>query len=283
MTTPTVTTLDIRLIDKVLEMGGGYVLDFNDPGFARFFQDYRVNIDDQRYSVEGTSKAKRLRYFLRTTPSPLTGKVLGGLLEHRLACKSGELEAADLEKFRQMVVRLGGEVSLDSKGSSDSTSETDLLKKVFDNAVFSKLPIETQLAKALVERMEEAHRCIEAKAYLSSVILCGSVLEGMCLGVGIRFPEKVNRSYHAQYNKTPTQFTDWKLREWIDVLGRLEALSPNVSKFGHALRDFRNYVHPAEQLANRFSPDAHTARIAYQVVVAAVEDLVRATARMGAE
>ncbi|MGI8424103.1 MAG: hypothetical protein ACR2NO_08355 [Chloroflexota bacterium] len=53
-------------------------------------------------------------------------------------------------------------------------------------------------------------------------------------------------------------------------------LSPNIEKFGHALRDFRNYVHPAEQLAHHFSPDQHTARIAFQVVVASADDLERA-------
>lgn len=40
--------------------------------------------------------------------------------------------------------------------------------------------------------------------------------------------------------------------------------------------DFRNYVHPAEQLAHGFVPDAHTARIGFQVVIAAAADLVRA-------
>ncbi|MDA8186157.1 MAG: hypothetical protein M0035_17320 [Actinomycetota bacterium] len=61
-----------------------------------------------------------------------------------------------------------------------------------------------------------------------------------------------------------------------DVLARLGGLSPNVEKFGHGLRDFCNYVHPAEQLAHGFLPDTHTARIGFQVVIAAAEDLVRA-------
>jgi hypothetical protein len=53
-------------------------------------------------------------------------------------------------------------------------------------------------------------------------------------------------------------------------------LSPNIEKFGHGLRDFRNYVHPAEQLARGFSRDQNTARIGFQVVIAAADDLVRA-------
>lgn len=282
MTEPMVTSLDLRIIDRVLEMGGGYVLDFSDLSFARFFQDFRVGIDDPRYSAEGTSKAKRLRYFLSVTPPPLSGRVLAGLLQHRLTSKPDGLDESDLRRYEEIVVRLGGAVPLREKPApKESTSEADLLLKVFDEGVFAKLPLETSLSRALVERMEEAHRCIEAKANLSAVILCGSVLEGMCLGFGIRFPERANRAFTAQFNRPPPQFPDWKLREWIDALGRIDALSPNVTKFGHALRDFRNYVHPAEQLANRFCPDVRTARIGFQVVVAAAEDLLKATIRMG--
>lgn len=57
---------DIRLIDDLFEMGGGYVLDFSNRTFSEFFFDeLGVNIDDPRFEVEGTSKAKRLRYYLR--------------------------------------------------------------------------------------------------------------------------------------------------------------------------------------------------------------------------
>lgn len=141
--------------------------------------------------------------------------------------------------------------------------------------------MDPELASLLGHRMEEAQACIASKALLAAVILCGSVLEGICLGVGTRSPERVNRAYAAKFNRPPPKFYDWKLREWIDVLASLGDLSPNIEKFGHALRDFRNYVHPAEQLAQKFSPDQHTARIAFQVVVAAIEDLLRASAADG--
>ena len=60
-------SLDIRLIDDIFDMGGGYVLDFSNRTFSEFFnEELGVNIDDPRYDAEGTSKAKRLRYYLRT-------------------------------------------------------------------------------------------------------------------------------------------------------------------------------------------------------------------------
>lgn len=93
MSTPAVSTLELRAIDTVLGMGGGYVLDFNDRTFAEFFRDHGFRFGDPKYSVEGGSKAKRLRYFLRVTPPPLSGKVLAGLLEYRLV-SSGDLDKA---------------------------------------------------------------------------------------------------------------------------------------------------------------------------------------------
>jgi hypothetical protein len=167
--------------------------------------------------------------------------------------------------------------------SVEAVSEAKLLKHVFKPEVFSQLPVDTTLSAALIDRFHEAQACIEVRAYLAATILCGSVLEGMCLGFGYRHPERVNRAYSTRYNKSPKEFHEWKLWEWIDVLGHLKDLSPNVEEFGHALRNFRNYIHPAEQLANGFSPDQHTARIGFQVVIAAAEDLVRAEAALSKE
>lgn len=271
-----VTTLDQRVIDAVLEMGGGYVLDFNDATFSRFFAEHGVNIDDPRYSSEGTSKAKRLRRFLQVTAPPASGRVLSALLRHRLAAKPDGLSSANLTYFRDLVLRLGGQVDAQTPVPNLVESESALLQRAFKPDVFMRLPVQPEMSRALIDRMAEARRCIDSQSFLSAVILCGSVLEGMCLGFGPRHPERVNRGFMEQYGTKPKPFHEWKLREWIEVLGRLRDLSPNVEKFGHGLRDFRNYVHPAEQLLHRFSPDLHTARIAFHVVVAAADDLVRA-------
>jgi hypothetical protein len=61
-----IRAIDMRLIDDLFDMGGGYVLDFSDRTFGEFFNDeLNIDIDESRYSTEGTSKAKRLRYFRR--------------------------------------------------------------------------------------------------------------------------------------------------------------------------------------------------------------------------
>jgi hypothetical protein len=275
MTTPAITQVDISVIERVLDTGrgAGYVLDFSDADYGGFFRDFGVDIFADRYAGEGNSKGKRLRAFLRATPPPLSGRVLAALLRHRTLNGKPSPAEADRAEFAAIARRLGGSVATEKSEAPES--EDELLQLIFKPQVFERLPVEGSMSKLLVARMEEARRCVDNAAYLSAVILCGSVLEGMCLGYGTRHPEAANRGYAAQYSKPPPHFHDWKLAQWIEVLGRIGVLSQNVVKFGTALRDFRNYIHPSEQLANRFDPDKHTARIAFQVVVAAAEDLTR--------
>lgn len=278
MNDQSVTSLEHRAIDAVIDTGrgAGYVLDFSNNDFARFFHEHGIDIYDARYEQRGTSKANRLRCFLEVTPPPRSGRVLAALLENRLASTDKALHPDTLARYIAVVDRLGGSPPPGVRAQSrEETTEAALLARVFKPEVFGRLPGDPSLHDALQGRMREAQRCIENEAWLSAVILCGSVLEGMCLGFGEARPEVVNRAYAAQFNKAVPRLWEWKLTEWIDVLTRVGAFSPNVGKFGHALRDFRNYVHPREQLAHNFSPDAHTARIGFQVVVASADDLVR--------
>lgn len=276
MTFPTVTTAELRTVESVLDMGGGYVLDFSNKTFADFFQDHGVDIYEPRFGEGGTSKANRLRTFLRATPPPRSGQILAALLDYRQSGEAADLNADMIARYLAVVQRLGGTAppSVQAQPLGPIT-EAALLSHVFKPEVFARLPGDAALHAVLVARMDEAQRCVKHEAWLSAVILSGSVLEGMALGFGAAHPERVNRAYAAQYSKAAPRLWDWKLQEWITVLTRLRAFSPNVEKFGHALRDFRNYVHPAEQLAHGFSPDAHTARISFHVVQAAAEDLAR--------
>lgn len=65
-------SIDIRLIDDLFGMGGGYVLDFSNKTFAEFFgEELGIDIDDPRFDAEGNSKAKRLRFFLKSAEPDL--------------------------------------------------------------------------------------------------------------------------------------------------------------------------------------------------------------------
>ena len=52
------TAIEKRYLEKMLDMGGGYVLDFTDATFAEFFNQYNVDIHSEQYWTYGRSKAK---------------------------------------------------------------------------------------------------------------------------------------------------------------------------------------------------------------------------------
>lgn len=64
-----------------------------------------------------------------------------------------------------------------------------------------------------------------------------------------------------------------KLAEMIDVAHQLDWIGIDVKKYSHSLRDFRNLIHPYEQMMYRFKPDEDTTNISWLVVQAVINDL----------
>ena len=61
----------------------------------------------------------------------------------------------------------------------------------------------------------------------------------------------------------------------IEVAHELRWVGLDIRKFSHALREFRNLVHPHEQLGTGDRPDADTCKISWLVVQAASNDLAK--------
>lgn len=127
----TIRSIDMRLIDALFDMGGGYVLDFNDRTFAEFFaEELDINIDQPKYSAEGTSKAKRLRYFLRSSESSARVQTLLALWEYREASRRRnrvEESIPDAEaEFWTLIERLGGKRPTAKANTSTSQIQTKI-------------------------------------------------------------------------------------------------------------------------------------------------------------
>lgn len=71
-----------RKLEKLLGMGGGYVLNFSDRTYGEFFDEHRVDIDAERYKARGTSKANRMRTFWEIDCNHLVGKIIGSLISY---------------------------------------------------------------------------------------------------------------------------------------------------------------------------------------------------------
>lgn len=96
-----------RAFERVLSMGGGYVLDFSNRTFSEFVMDSTGrNIYDARYDHGSGSKANRLRGFWQAESPHTVARLMTDLLDH--AVQSGACQEADpqLAACRRAVDRL---------------------------------------------------------------------------------------------------------------------------------------------------------------------------------
>jgi hypothetical protein len=158
---------------------------------------------------------------------------------------------------------------------SDEIEEDDFLNKEFEEISLESVGLDGVVTEILKLRIDEIKRCLSSDAPLSVIFLAGSTMEGLLLGTAIKFPREFNQSKSSpKYDDgTVKRFPDWTLNNFIDVACDVGLLGQDVKKFSHALRDFRNYIHPYEQMSSGFDPDKHTAKICWQVLKAAIFQL----------
>lgn len=268
------TDIEKRYFEKVFGMQSGYVLEYTDTTFAEFFKRHKIDIHSQRYQTYGTSKAKKMRAFWDHEPDAVVGPVLAEMLASYVVwCElnGSKPDQPVLEKCQAIVARLTG----DKVPVSPVETLDRFLSREFDIPNLHKLPVEAQVAAIIEARLEEARKALTAGAPLAVIFLCGSILEGVLLGAAQKYPEKFNRAPGSP--KTPEgkvkPFHEWSLAHLIDVAHDVGLLRLDVKKFSHGLRDFRNFIHPYEQMTSRFSPDQHTAKVCFQVLKAALASL----------
>jgi len=74
-----------RYLEKILEMEEGYVLDFSNSTFKNYiFDNLKINIYDDKYNINGESKANRLRTFIDIESSYNAGELIEKLMSYWL-------------------------------------------------------------------------------------------------------------------------------------------------------------------------------------------------------
>ncbi len=136
---------------------------------------------------------------------------------------------------------------------------------------------DSSLADILNARLEEARRCREGDAHLAAVVMLGSVLVGVLFALVQRFPALANQCSATPKGKDgkPTPSHTWSLSALINVAHSCGWIEADVKAFSHALREYRNLVHPYQQRALGQAPDEDTCRICWEVTAAALNDLAR--------
>lgn len=275
-------TVEKAQLEELLEMGGGYVLDFTNNTFAEFFRDNAgIDIYDEKYALNGDSKARRLRAFWEIEPDELVGKVLSEMMAywHFKYPTPDKTQTIAALRCEQTVGRLLGQL-IEPK----QDPQADFLDRDLEGVSIRNVPLDAPVIEILESRYDEAQRCLQNGSPLASIFMAGSVLEGLLLGMACANPKQFNQSKCSPKDSETGKvkaFQSWTLAQFIEVACDQDYLQLDVKKFSHELRDFRNYIHPYQQLASGFKPDEHTARICLQVLRAAIASLSNQRSEMG--
>lgn len=274
-----ITNIEKLKLEKILEMGGGYVLDLSNQKFQEFvYSTVKLDIWNDKYSYASGSKANRLRSFWEKESNSVVGKLLLDLLEYWKTKKLIDgvtISPNDQilhQECQKIATRLMGNQA--PKTVETFSTEDEFISKEFKNISLDRLGLDDRITDVLKQRLEEIRKCLNAKASLATVFLCGSSLEGILLGISSKYPREFNQSRCA-----PTKdgkvlpLHSWTLANFIDTAREVGILGEDVKKYSHALRDFRNYIHPYQQLMSGFSPHEHTAKISWQVLQAAIYEI----------
>jgi hypothetical protein len=139
------TSLEKRKLERLLEMGGGYVLNFSNRTFDEFFlESIGRSLYDEKYNHGSGSKANRLRGFWNAESNPIVAKLLDCLFQY-IESEMPSVDASLVTECRTIVARLkeGGAVAeVDAIVRIGDEHDLDVVAKaVLDNIVKNELVI----------------------------------------------------------------------------------------------------------------------------------------------
>ncbi len=127
--------------------------------------------------------------------------------------------------------------------------------------------------RAIIERdYSEIQRAYVAQCWKSVIILSGGAIETVLTDL-----LKANEASARASKAAPLEpdITRWDLSKLIEVAVKLNLVTSAVEKLSHSLREYRNLVHPGNELRNHLRFDAEEARIALEVLNIVQRDLLK--------
>lgn len=251
--------LEKQKLESILWMAWGWVLDFTNRVFAECVQDTtKIDIYSWKYSNYGESKAKLLRSFWEIESDITVGKLLNTFADYA--------SNNDIRVFANRIL-------WQKEDAANLYENLDSI--VLPKITLNRLMLFPDLEEVIKQRIHDIEISIKNWAYLSSVILTWSTLEWILFHRISTSPQLSNTANSAPKDKAwkVKNFNEWSLSDMINTLHELWILDKNIVKFSHALREFRNYIHPFQQSVEKFNPDKHTAEISYKILILAIDQL----------
>lgn len=262
---------EIQLDEAVLERVAGIICGDDDgllyrQGFelVKFFRAVGWSVPD---GMDGASR--RFWTMARLQERRSDGAALAQLVL-RLADRREYLD--EEAAYERVVQQLNALLAIEGYAVVDERSRPRLVENEQDlprpamrtpaelTARLDQIVSDREFGAQLQSRLDEAYRCWQTGAPTAAIIMLGSVLEGVLYDVAV--------GQHVS-GKAPTDH----LESLINLAGDNRWIAKDVVDYAHVLRDHRNLVHPRKQWKQAYAPEEDTVVIAWQVVVAALNDL----------
>jgi hypothetical protein len=155
--------IEKRRLEKLLQMDGGYVLDFSNRTFAEFVAESTDrDIYDAKYDYASGSKANRLRAFWAQEPNHVVGKLISDLLEYcRPAANIRDLLFEECERIAARMLLSAPVEALDAITAEGNERNFEVLARAIRDSIENNTPEEgldrlhtyvTKLVRILSER-----------------------------------------------------------------------------------------------------------------------------------
>jgi hypothetical protein len=130
-----------------------------------------------------------------------------------------------------------------------------------------------QIRRILENYHSQAVKAYEVGSYLGALVTCGSLVEGLLTFALLQRKDAAQNSSKAQKDKKGTvlPLEKWNLTNLIDVAVDLNLVGKTAKQASWAVKEFRNFIHPYNLVAQSARPDQALAMSA----LAAVEEITR--------
>ena len=120
-----------------------------------------------------------------------------------------------------------------------------------------------ELRKVVERDYAEVQRAYIAKCWKSVIILSGGAIEAVLVD---RLLQDTGSARSASKAPKESDIRKWDFADTINVCVELGLVSPSAERLSHSVRQYRNLVHPGNEIRNKLTFDAEEARIALEVL-----------------
>lgn len=156
----------MQIVERVLNMSGGYVLDFSNRTFDEFIA-HEVGLDATapRFSVDGVSKARRLRAILPTLAAGQQAKLLRAFLKYRDSPAHTGMDVLD-DEWRQAFERIIRELDNQVAGANAAYASSSWTGR---RTIREQVAVVRGLAPIALGEIEELANLVENKRFNDEV------------------------------------------------------------------------------------------------------------------